>query len=541
MKVAVYTSCSSNYLPKARVLAATLKAFHPEAQIALLLCDETPPFVDFEQEQFDFVWRPHDLGYDRGWMFEHNVMELCTAVKGRGLLRLMETVPDADLVLYLDPDVVLYHPLDPILDYMGDNEIGLVPHITAPEAFDLGVTLTELSVIRHGTYNLGHLILRPGPHAKAMAEWWADRLDRYCYDDPEYGLFTDQRWCDLVPTLFDKVAILRQPNLDVASWNAGSRDINNIEGTVGRYIIDGYPLITYHFSGTGPNGTHRRVREALNPSNGAQAEIEREYEKAIAQAGQEMLARWPFFGDYFDDGTPVTAQARRFYRRHIDLKRTFPDPFVVTDNCYLSWLRGNLPETTNGLILREDELEKAFHDIFDEHYYTTRYPSVTAEIAKGKYQTALDHYVHVGSEQMYDPNHYFVSLYYAEKVRNLGGFQMQNGTVRATLLWHYLTVGMASNIEPLPDFDSNYYLRLYPGMPEAHRQRVFSTPLAHFINFGDSEKRVPGPNFDPVAYLSNNLRARELIAKRAVAGPYGAYLALGGVPGRVESRFGAFG
>jgi hypothetical protein len=540
MKVAVYTSCSSNYLPKARVLASTLKAFHPDAKLALLLCDQTPSFVDFEQEQFDHVWRPEDLGYDRGWMFEHNVMELCTAVKGRGLLRLMETTPDADLYLYLDPDVVLYHSLDPIVDYIGDNEIGLVPHITTPEMFELGVTLTELSVMRHGTYNLGHLILRPGKNATEMAKWWANRLDRYCFDDPEYGLFTDQRWCDLVPSLFDKVAILRQPNLDVASWNAGSREISKVEGADGRYMIDGYPLITYHFSGTGPTGAHSRVRNALNPGNAAQAEIEREYEDAIAQNGQKILAQWPFFGNYFDDGTPVTARARTFYRRHADLKRSFPDPFLVNDNCYLSWLRGNFPEAVNGVMLRADELEKAFNDIFDEHYYCARYPDVANEIAAGKFLNAREHYVAIGSERMYDPNHYFVSLEYAEKSRDLGGFEMRSGSLRATLLWHYLSVGMPSGIEPLPDFNGAFYLSSYPGLVEALRQRVFSTPLAHFIHFGDCEQRAPGPKFNPKTYLSNNPRACDLIAKRAVPGPYGAYLALGSVPGRVDMRFSSF-
>ena len=33
------------------------------------------------------------------------------------------------------------------------------------------------------------------------------------------GLFVDQRWCDHVPALFDKVKVVRDPGYNVASWN----------------------------------------------------------------------------------------------------------------------------------------------------------------------------------------------------------------------------------------------------------------------------------------------------------------------------------
>ncbi len=37
--------------------------------------------------------------------------------------------------------------------------------------------------------------------------------------------FTDQRWCDLVPSLFDRVHIERDPGYNVASWNLSTRRI----------------------------------------------------------------------------------------------------------------------------------------------------------------------------------------------------------------------------------------------------------------------------------------------------------------------------
>src|SRR3546814_15344549 len=91
---------------------------------------------------------------------------------------------------------------------------------------------------------------------------------------------------DLVPATFEGVKILRVPNMDVASWNIGGRVVNQNEaGNERSFEVDGWPLITYHFSGTGPSGTHRWVRELFAPSSGAMAEIERSEERRVGKEG----------------------------------------------------------------------------------------------------------------------------------------------------------------------------------------------------------------------------------------------------------------
>ena len=157
MKISVYTSCALNYLPKARVLAESLAGVEPRASLTLCLNDALPDWFDPAAEPFDRIWLPEDLGYDRGWIFQHNVMELCTAVKGRALKRLIDE-DEADLIVYLDPDVMVCNPLTLIDGYLGAASIGLVPHILAPEQSEIGVQLTEISVAAHGVYNPGHLL-----------------------------------------------------------------------------------------------------------------------------------------------------------------------------------------------------------------------------------------------------------------------------------------------------------------------------------------------------------------------------------------------
>ena len=46
MKISVYTSCSLNYLPKARALAESLAAVEPQASLTLCLNDVLPDWLD---------------------------------------------------------------------------------------------------------------------------------------------------------------------------------------------------------------------------------------------------------------------------------------------------------------------------------------------------------------------------------------------------------------------------------------------------------------------------------------------------------------
>lgn len=538
MRIAVYTSCAANYLAKALALADSLSRNAPGATLTLCLCDRWPAAVDQEMSHaFKAIWSPTDLGFNNAWIFQHNVMELCTAVKGRALLRLMKESSDADLYLYLDPDVYVYNDLSAIVEYIGDACIGLVPHILLPEESDIGVRLTEMSVTEHGIYNLGHLVIRKGVAADRFAAWWADRLDKYCFDDKEAGLFTDQRWVDLAPAIFDDVRILRVPNLDVASWNLFGRVIRQKKaGNERSFTVNGWPLLTYHFSGTGPTGTHRRVREIFDPGNGATAEIERLYEAAIHKYGQATLARIAPAWDSFDNGKLIPAEARKLYRRHPDLQSAFPDPYATGNDSYFAWLIQHRPALMSAIRLSPARARQAFQELFDEQYYLATYPDAAQSISAGKFSNPVEHYVRLGSRLNYDPNEFFVSVYYRERAKHHDSYLLENGRygVERTLLWHYIVVGLANGIEPIEFFDSNWYLREYADLEAAFRVGQLTLPLAHYLNFGAHENRNPGPSFNATRYLSDVPEARRLVETRRVRGAFGALVRLGNVEGRLS-------
>ncbi len=61
---------------------------------------------------FDHVLWLKDLKIDNldGWIFRHNIVEICTAVKGFFLEKIMDA--GADIVFYIDPDIAIFNSLE---------------------------------------------------------------------------------------------------------------------------------------------------------------------------------------------------------------------------------------------------------------------------------------------------------------------------------------------------------------------------------------------------------------------------------------------
>ena len=82
----IFTSIAANYIPKARILARSVKRHCPDARFVVLLCDKIPTELANSIEPFDAMIQIRDLDIPvdnlPAWIFSHSVIELCTAVKG---------------------------------------------------------------------------------------------------------------------------------------------------------------------------------------------------------------------------------------------------------------------------------------------------------------------------------------------------------------------------------------------------------------------------------------------------------------------------
>jgi hypothetical protein len=320
-----YTSITSNYLPKARVLAASIRRHDPDAVIHLVLCDVPPPKLDLGAEPFDHLHSIGDLGIPdlERWLFKHDVVELCTAAKGPALWKILGE-HRADQVFFFDPDIVLLDDPAELHARLAQTNVVLTPHLVAPEQTEEGVVDNEISGLRHGAYNLGFLGVRRTPAGTEFARWWRDRLLAHCYADIPAGLFTDQRWCDLAPGLFEGVTVLRDKRYNVATWNLSHRQVS--KGGDGKLEVDGRPVLFFHFSGFDSGAQMENLRKYA-PLRSPLFELHHWYVAEMDRHGQRELGGLEHAYARYRDGTPIPARHRRAYRRRPDLQARFPDPF----------------------------------------------------------------------------------------------------------------------------------------------------------------------------------------------------------------------
>jgi hypothetical protein len=336
-----YTSITSNYLPKARVLAHSVKRHDPQAVFHLLLSDVPPPGWTPADEPFDTVLTLDEMGIPqhRAWAFKHALVEMCTAVKGPGALEIVRRHQPEQLV-YFDPDIVVFGDLAPLRHALQDHSVLLTPHLTDPERSHAGILDNEISALRHGIYNLGFVAFACQGEGLRCLQWWSDRLLAYCRDDIPAGLFTDQRWADHIPAMFDGVRVLRDPVYNVATWNLSNRQAS---GQAPHHIlINGQPLCFYHFSGL-DSGAQETMLKLYGQESPVLFELRRWYLAECDRMGQQDLGRLPSVYAQFDNGQPISKAHRLMYRERPDLQAAFPDPFSTRDvnHSYWHWFEAN--------------------------------------------------------------------------------------------------------------------------------------------------------------------------------------------------------
>lgn len=332
-----FTSASFAYLDRVRVLGETLRRHHPGWTLWLCLSDREPPGFEFDLalEPIDRVVRLEELGIADPvrWVFDHDVIELCTAVKGQMLCRLLES--GAHKVIYLDPDIALLGDLGDIELLLDSHDVLLTPHQLEPDNERQTILDNEIgSSLKHGIYNLGFLAVANTDEGCRFARWWRDRLLEFCFDDIPNGLFTDQRWCDLAPAFFQGVHILRDPGYNVASWNLSRRPISIEED--GRICAAGEPLRFFHF--TKINGAGETMLTRYAGGRLAVFELMHWYRTRLVQHAVVGLPDgWWAYGVYAD-GSPIPRAHRLAYRTRPDLRERFPDPFAAGSGSLAEYL-----------------------------------------------------------------------------------------------------------------------------------------------------------------------------------------------------------
>jgi len=322
----ICTIIAKNYLAQARVLARSFNEVHPDGDCTVLVIDDPTGYIDPAAEQFELL-TIHDIGLPDAEQMAaiYDVMELSTAVKP-WLLRTLLARPGVDAVAYLDPDIQVFSSLAKIEEEAKAHGIVLTPHFNKPLPRD-GRQPAEEDILIAGSYNLGFIGLGAGETADELLDWWSERLEKDCVNDPANGHFVDQRWIDLAPSFWPGLFLLRGTNYNIAYWNLPTRTLQ-IDGD--GYKVDGEPLRFFHFSGYDPrrpNDLSKHQNRIALREDVALARICDAYGKELMEADFEATREWPYSWDDAANGLKLDRISRDLYREGVEAGRLSSTPF----------------------------------------------------------------------------------------------------------------------------------------------------------------------------------------------------------------------
>jgi hypothetical protein len=231
------------YVPKALAMIRSLRTFDAQA-LVWVLC------LDGQCHRIMTAIAEPGVRLISIEEFEAGDEELATAKRNRSLIEyyftctpsligfVLRRVEHDELVTYVDGDLYFYADPACLYDELGSGSVSLIPH-RFPDA------LREREV--YGLYNVGWLSFRNDARGVAVANWWRERCNEWCYDRLEGECFADQKYLDQVPKLFDGVVVIAHDGANVAPWNLQRYRIFSRLGQL--YVTDEARLIFFHFHG----------------------------------------------------------------------------------------------------------------------------------------------------------------------------------------------------------------------------------------------------------------------------------------------------
>ncbi len=331
-KRAIFSICSNNYFPYARVLFSSLKKHHPEASLFLCLADIPKLEINLNIEGVEVI-PATELAVDNfaDFAFRYDIMEFNTALKPFFFSWLIQE-RGFEEVVYLDPDIEAFAPLNPVFNSFEQGaDFAITPHLTSPAEF--ADFPDDIGIMKAGIYNLGFIAMNNSQAAQSFLAWWQRRLRYQCINQQDQGIFVDQKFVDLLPAFHENVAILRDHTLNVAYWNIEQRSLTQQDD---QWFVDGQPLVFFHFSGANPSQPERlskhteRLQERLAPA------LKNILDHYLAQLNkfQDESSLVSYAYGKFDNGVAIADLMRRCYRDRFALTSAqsnpsleSPDPF----------------------------------------------------------------------------------------------------------------------------------------------------------------------------------------------------------------------
>lgn len=215
----VLTVCTLRQLPQALALGNAIRHYHSDATFCIGLADKAATLTT---QPLAVPVVPVAEVLDQNTLnrlsAQYTPTEFAAAVKPTLIRAMLAQQPEADSVVYFDPNAFPNKPLTEVLNELATAQFLLTPYWTAPPADSSFPDEKYLQNI--GLYTADFLAFRRSNEAERMLAWWEDRVQSRAQIDFCESLCLDQIWLMHLPALFEGVRIVTDRRWHRGIWNA---------------------------------------------------------------------------------------------------------------------------------------------------------------------------------------------------------------------------------------------------------------------------------------------------------------------------------
>lgn len=355
MKKTAFTICAKNYIGLALALEKSIKEHNNDVDFFIFVADEFTQDEKLSDLPANIIMAKDAIGIPiEQWnqmAFKYDLTEFCTSIKPSCFKFVFEQFkPDA--CIYFDPDILVFNSLNTIYEKLAKYSIIVTPHITTIQDVYTG-KLNERNLLYSGMFNLGFLALKHDDNAKKMLDWWEIRLEDRCFQSMMENYFTDQKWMDFLPSFFPtQLLISHDLGLNVAPWNFYEREIINrdnsffVKNRIENETKEFFPLTFVHFSGY----NYKALLDGnIVQGNIKQLEVYSDYQNIfdlysdfIKQSDFSRYVKFSYSYNYFSNNVYISSVYRKLFRRLLEDKKKYSNPFDSNGKFYKSLNKGNL-------------------------------------------------------------------------------------------------------------------------------------------------------------------------------------------------------
>jgi hypothetical protein len=164
--------------------------------------------------------------------------EYSWTLKAPLVLYILKNYDLVNSIIYIDGDLYFFSDPKFIFNKWEDGSI----YICEQRLFE--------KKINTGTYQAGLIGFKRDSNAFQCLDWWRTKCLEWCFHWHDGDKWTDQKYLEKWPELFQGVIVSNDSGINVGPWNVGYKEsTSDINVSNGEVYINNHKLVVYHFTG----------------------------------------------------------------------------------------------------------------------------------------------------------------------------------------------------------------------------------------------------------------------------------------------------